>query len=132
MNSDNTLKTTNPELYRVAREGGTERPGTSRYLTVDTEGVFHCAICNAVLFKTDQKFDSGTGWPSFTEPVSPEAVKLLYDDSHGMSRTEVRCLQCDAHLGHVFPDGPRRADGTRADRYCINGICLNLEKNNYE
>lgn len=127
MINDDILKKDHPELYRVAREGGTERPGTSEYLHLDEEGVFHCAVCAAPLFKTETKFDSGTGWPSFTEPINAEAVKLLPDDSHGMVRTEVRCTACDAHLGHVFSDGPRLPNGTRADRYCINGVCLNLE-----
>ncbi len=127
MTPDEILKQENPELYRVAREGGTERPGTSEYLHIDEDGVFHCAVCDAPLFKTDEKFDSGTGWPSFTEPITPQAVKHLVDESHGMVRTEVRCATCDAHLGHVFPDGPKQDDGTRADRYCINGVCLNLE-----
>lgn len=132
MKNDDQLKRDNPELYRVAREGGTERPGTSEYLHVDDDGVFHCAVCGAALFKTDEKFDSGTGWPSFTEPVSKDAVRRIEDNSHGMRRTEVRCAQCDAHLGHVFPDGPeRKGDGPRDfgrhDRYCINGVCLTLE-----
>ena len=86
-------------------------------------------MCNAPLFKSDDKFDSGSGWPSFTQPITPDAVKLLPDDSHGMHRTEVRCATCDAHLGHVFPDGPERPDDDgRADRYCINGLCLGFEE----
>ncbi|HEY0964590.1 MAG TPA: peptide-methionine (R)-S-oxide reductase MsrB [Candidatus Paceibacterota bacterium] len=132
MKTDEQLRDENPELYKVARESGTERPGTSEYLHVDDEGIFHCAICNAPLFNTEQKFDSGTGWPSFTDPVSKEAVTLIEDHSHGMRRTEVRCATCDAHLGHVFPDGPERTgngprDFGRHDRYCINGVCLDLE-----
>lgn len=132
MKDDKTLKKENPELYRVAREGGTEPAGSSDLLFADKEGVFHCAVCGAPLFSGDTKFDSGTGWPSFTDPVSKEAVKLIPDDSHGMRRTEVRCAKCDAHLGHVFPDGPeRKGDGERDfgrhDRFCINGICLSHE-----
>lgn len=129
MRTDEELKRENPELYTVAREGGTEVPGSSDLLHADTEGVFRCAICGSALFDGATKFDSGTGWPSFTDPVSKDAVRLIPDDSHGMRRTEVRCARCDAHLGHVFPDGPERVGGGerdfgRHDRYCINGICL--------
>lgn len=132
MKNDETLKSENPELYRVAREGGTEAPHSSDLLHVDEAGVFHCAICKAALFKSDTKFDSGSGWPSFTDPVNKEAVTLIEDDSHGMRRTEVRCANCDAHLGHVFPDGPKREgegvrDFGRHDRYCINGISLDMQ-----
>jgi peptide-methionine (R)-S-oxide reductase len=134
MKTNEELKRDHPELYKVAREGGTERPGSSELLHIDDEGVFHCAICNAALFSSDTKFDSGSGWPSFTDPVNKEAVTLLEDNSHGMRRTEVRCATCDAHLGHVFPDGPEGSgEGERAlgrhDRYCINGVCLNLQNN---
>jgi peptide-methionine (R)-S-oxide reductase len=130
MKDDETLKKENPELYRIAREGGTERPGSSPLLSASKDGVFHCAVCNAPLFKGEKKFDSGTGWPSFTDPISKEAIKYVEDDSHGIHRTEVRCANCDAHLGHVFPDGPRREedgpnDADRHNRYCINGVCLN-------
>lgn len=132
MPDDETLKRENPELYRVAREGGTEAPGTSDLLHVDEDGIFHCQVCNAPLFDSDSKFDSGTGWPSFTNPINKDAVKLIPDETHGMRRTEVRCATCDSHLGHVFPDGPERTgDGPRDfghhDRYCINGVCLGLE-----
>jgi peptide-methionine (R)-S-oxide reductase len=134
MKTDDQLKKENPELYKVAREGGTERPHSSDLLHIDEEGVFHCAVCNAALFSSDTKFDSGSGWPSFTDPVHKDAVKLIEDNSHGMRRTEVRCAHCDAHLGHVFPDGPERTGGGprdfgRHDRYCINGICLDLQNN---
>jgi len=126
MKSDRELEKNNPALYKIAREGGTERPGSSDLLYADPSGVFRCAVCGAALFKGDTKFDSGTGWPSFTDPVSKDAVELREDTSHGMRRMEVRCAQCGAHLGHVFPDGPAVADGTskRHDRYCINGVCL--------
>lgn len=123
MKNDEQLKQENPELYKVAREGGTEAPGSSSLLHADKEGIFRCAVCNAALFKGDTKFDSGTGWPSFTDPINKEAVELIEDDSHGMHRTEVRCANCGAHLGHVFPDGPKGESGQH-DRYCINGICL--------
>lgn len=129
MKTDKQLQQENPELYRVAREGGTEFPGSSELLHADKEGVFRCAVCNSALFSGDTKFDSGTGWPSFTDPINKEAVKLITDNSYGMRRTEVRCACCDAHLGHVFPDGPERTgdgerDFGRHDRYCINGVCL--------
>ena len=136
MKTDAELKQENPELYRIAREGGTERPGSSELLSVDTEGVFRCAVCDAALFPSTTKFDSGSGWPSFTDPVNAQAVLLTDDTRHGVHRTEVRCATCKAHLGHVFPDGPatvareRRgpASPDRHDRYCINGISLRLEK----
>lgn len=129
MKNDEQLKQENPELYKVAREGATEAPGSSHLLHADKDGVFRCAVCNAALFSGDTKFDSGTGWPSFTDPINKEAVKLVEDTSHGMRRTEVQCANCGAHLGHVFPDGPERKgegerDFGRHDRYCINGICL--------
>lgn len=133
MKDDKTLKEENPELYRVAREGGTEAPGSSDLLHVDEEGMFHCAVCGVALFSSDTKFDSGSGWPSFTDPIKKEAVTLIEDTSHGMRRTEVRCAKCDAHLGHVFPDGPERKgegerDFGRHDRYCINGVCLDMQE----
>lgn len=132
MKEDEILKKENPELYRVAREGGTEPPHSSALLQVDTEGMFHCAVCDAALFNADTKFESGSGWPSFTDPINTKAVRLIEDDSHGMRRTEVRCANCDAHLGHVFPDGPKReGEGERSfgrhNRYCINGVSLNFQ-----
>jgi peptide-methionine (R)-S-oxide reductase len=95
---------------------------------VAQDGTFHCAICGAQLFASDTKFDSGSGWPSFTDPIEKNAVTLHEDRTLGMRRIEVRCANCDAHLGHVFPDGPLRPDGAgRCDRYCINGISLELK-----
>lgn len=131
MKTDDQLKRENPELYKVAREDGTESPYSSDLLHIEDEGMFHCAVCNAVLFDSVTKFDSGSGWPSFTDPVKKEAVVLVHDTSHGMRRTEVRCSNCKAHLGHVFPDGPERTGGGvrdfgRHDRYCINGISLEM------
>ena len=120
-----TDKELDPELKRVAREGGTEAPFTGKYWDSHERGMFCCAICGQELFSSDTKFDSGTGWPSFTDPVNLEHIELREDKSQGMSRTEVLCKNCGAHLGHVFDDGPAEAGGKR---YCINSVCLRLEK----
>ncbi|MEL6803918.1 MAG: peptide-methionine (R)-S-oxide reductase MsrB [Bacteroidota bacterium] len=125
MKTDTELKQQNPELYRVARENGTEARFAGRYVDTKTDGMFHCAVCGTPLFSGTAKFDSKSGWPSFTDPASAEAVTLHHDDSHGMRRTEVRCKNCDAHLGHVFPDGPLKNDKV-CDRYCINSVSLEL------
>lgn len=109
-----------PEQYRILRQGGTERPFTGELLDAKGSGEFRCAACGAPLFDSQSKFDSGSGWPSFTEPMSGEAVDEQADTSHGMSRTEVRCARCESHLGHVFPDGP----GPAGLRYCINSAAL--------
>ncbi len=114
-----------PELRRVAREKGTETPFTGEYVNEHSKGMYRCAICGNELFSADTKFDSNTGWPSFTDPSNLANVELKEDSSHGMIRTEVVCKNCDAHLGHVFNDGPRDKGGKR---YCINSICLKLEK----
>jgi peptide-methionine (R)-S-oxide reductase len=113
-----------PEQYAVLRQQATEAPFTGRYALTKDKGMFKCAGCGAELFSSDTKFDSGSGWPSFTEPSVAEAVELRPDHSHGMSRTEVVCAACGGHLGHVFDDGPRDAGGMR---YCINSCALNLE-----
>lgn len=112
-----------PEQYRIAREKGTERAFTGAYHDSKEPGLYRCACCGTELFRSDAKFDSGTGWPSFTRPVANENVKTVEDASHGMRRTEVMCAACDAHLGHVFPDGP----GPERTRYCINSAVLRLE-----
>ncbi len=111
-----------PEQYHVCREHGTERPFTGKYHAYHESGVYRCSCCGAELFASDHKFDSGTGWPSFWQPLAGEAVASTEDLSHGMRRTEVHCSQCGAHLGHVFPDGP---DPTGL-RYCINSVSLDF------
>ena len=114
-----------PELRRVAREGGTEAPFTGQYWNNHEQGMYTCAVCGNELFSSDTKFDSGTGWPSFTEPANLKHVELKEDRSGGMIRTEVVCKNCGAHLGHVFDDGPQDRGGKR---YCINSVCLALQK----
>ena len=109
-----------PEQYRILREAATEPPFSGRYVHVKDDGVYRCAACGAELFSSDTKFDSGTGWPSFTEPKVADAVELRPDNSLGMRRTEVVCKRCGGHLGHVFEDGPKPT----GLRYCMNGVAL--------
>lgn len=112
-----------PEQYRILREGGTERAHTGKYNKFYEDGMYHCAGCGTRLFKSDVKFNSHSGWPSFTEAIEG-SVREIRDTSHGMIRTEVRCANCDGHLGHVFPDGPREAGGMR---FCINSAALEFD-----
>ncbi len=114
-----------PRQYAVLRRAGTEPPFSGEYVDTDDDGMYRCAACGNPLFDSRTKFHSGTGWPSFTEAISPDAVELLEDRSHGMIRTEVRCARCHSHLGHVFDDGPRDRGG---QRYCMNSVALDLEE----
>ena len=112
-----------PEQYEILRRQGTEPPFTGQYTYSKEDGMYRCAACGNELFSSDTKFDSGTGWPSFSEPATAEAVELRPDSSHGMVRTEVVCARCGGHLGHVFDDGPNPT----GQRYCINSVSLDLD-----
>lgn len=112
-----------PEQYHILREAGTERAFTGRLNSNKADGVYYCAGCGAELFDAEEKYDSGSGWPSFTAPVDIDAVEEVRDMSHGMIRTEVRCAACSGHLGHVFPDGP----GVNGLRYCMNSASLDFK-----
>jgi peptide-methionine (R)-S-oxide reductase len=113
-----------PQQYQVCRERGTERAFTGEYFDCKDTGMYHCVACGSELFSSQDKYDSGTGWPSFTAPVDEDAIRNETDSSHGMSRTEVLCASCDSHLGHVFADGP----GPTGQRFCLNSAALKLRK----
>ena len=123
--SDKTdLKTKlTPEQFRVTQEGDTERAFTGKYWNCHDDGVYRCVVCGSELFRSDEKFDSGSGWPSFWRTSGEDKVRLVEDNTHGMVRTEIRCKQCDAHLGHLFDDGPKPT----GFRYCVNSASLDLE-----
>jgi len=114
-----------PDQYEVARQGGTERPFSGQYTDSNDVGTYLCVCCRAPLFRSNAKFDAGCGWPSFFEPLEGAKLIEISDETRGMRRTEIRCARCDAHLGHVFPDGPPPT----GLRYCINSVCLEHEPN---
>jgi peptide-methionine (R)-S-oxide reductase len=117
-------ETLNDEQYRVCRQQGTEAPFSGTLLHNRVTGLYHCTCCEAPLFHSESKYDSGCGWPSFDAPVDQEAIRFLEDLSHGMQRIEIRCKACDSHLGHVFEDGPK----TTGQRYCVNSVSLIFNK----
>ncbi len=118
-------KELDPETYHVTREGGTEEPFTGKYWDAHDVGKYKCSNCGLGLFSSDTKFDSGTGWPSFTEPMNRENIEFVPDESPGMQRIEIRCKRCGAHLGHVVDEGPKKKGGKR---FCLNSCSLDLDK----
>ncbi len=124
VSNDEWKKRLSPEIYRVAREKGTEKPWSSEYELSKETGTYYCAVCGNALFESDTKFESGCGWPSFYKPISKGSIIYAPDNSYGMQRTEVMCGRCGSHLGHVFDDGP----APTGLRYCINGVVLDFEK----
>lgn len=122
--NDQFRKKLTPDQYHMCREGGTEPPFSGKYVHQNENGMYSCVACGALLFSSDTKFDSGTGWPSFWNSVNKDAIELHEDTSLGMHRTEVRCAKCGSHLGHVFNDGPQDKTGLR---YCINSVALEFK-----
>ncbi len=125
MNEEDWKKKLTPKQYKILREKGTEMAFTGKYYKNHESGMYVCGACGQELFSSDTKFDSGSGWPSFTDPVNRENVELKLDTSHGMNRVEVICKNCGSHLGHVFDDGPKDKGGKR---FCINSCALDFKK----
>lgn len=115
-------QTLSDEQFRVTQQKGTERPFTGKYVHHKADGTYHCVVCDAALFSSDHKYDSGSGWPSFWSPMASQALRVERDLSHGMVRDEILCRNCGAHLGHVFPDGPQPS----GLRYCVNSASLDF------
>jgi len=129
LNKDDAFKEKlSPEAYRVLRQNGTERPFSSGLNQESRSGTYHCAACDTALFAHTAKFDAGCGWPSFDQEIDSEKIQRITDTSHGMVRVEIRCKECDSHLGHVFPDGPTET-GTR---HCVNGVSLSFKPDSFE
>jgi len=127
--TDDEWKTAlDPDQYAVLRCSATERPWSGKYVNEHADGTYCCAACGAELFDSETKYESGSGWPSFYDTKTKEAVELVTDRSHGMTRTEVRCAKCGSHLGHLFPDGP----APTGERYCMNSLALDLQKTKSE
>jgi len=122
MKEEDIKKKLTEEEYHVLREKGTEAPFSGKYVNTKEKGMYVCKVCGQMLFESDTKFDSGTGWPSFYDAI-PDSVEFIHDEAHGMNRTEVQCTKCKSHLGHVFDDAPSTPTGKR---YCLNSVCLDL------
>lgn len=124
MNKEELKEKLTPEQYEITQNAATEPAYSGKYYKHKEKGTYHCVVCGKTLFSSDTKFDSHTGWPSFDSPLNTSSVILEEDSSHGIKRVEVRCANCNAHLGHIFPDGPKETTG---ERYCINSCALNFK-----